>query len=157
MNKYFTSRAELADHLEKKQQGHLLIRYSNLPDYAGMVLGIGIIFDLRKNKYELDVEWISFGLDLYAENLLENYLYKFESLEELLNYLESTYSISPSDIASNFKHDPDQFPNPIKNADEKAEFEAAWTKFQEDFSKGLFRDKSLNLVYSSQQKDEHEG
>jgi len=67
---YFTNFEELFDFIQGKKVGNILIGYQNIAEYPGMVLGKSIIFDIEKQKYELDLEWISFGLDLYGENLL---------------------------------------------------------------------------------------
>ena len=152
LQRNFKDFAELSFFIQKKGVGNILIGYRNLPDYAGMVLGMGIIFDIQKQKFELDLEWISFGLDLYGENLLENYLYKFNSLEELVAYLQSAYQISVADIPVNYKIDQSLFPNPIKDSAQKPMFESAWEKFQDDFRKGMFLDDSLQLVFSSNEK-----
>ena len=114
LNRKFKNFDEINDFIRKKGVGHILIGYRNMPDYAGMVLGIGIIFNIAESKYELDLEWICFGLDLYGENLLENYLYKFNNLHELLKYLHSNYGIMVTDIPLNYKIDQNLFPNPIK-------------------------------------------
>lgn len=153
MNTHFSSPEDLLSFIQEKQQGHILIRYELVPAYAGMVLGIGIIFDTSQAKYQLDLEWISFGLDLYAENLLENYTYAFNSLEDLLGYLERRYHVAVTDIPKNYKLNPDQFPNPIKDADQKEVFEKAWEKFQQDFRKDEFLDTSLHLVHTSTDLD----
>jgi len=141
----FQSLEEMTEYFQSK--GHILIGYNNLPDYPGMVLGIGVIFN--REKYELDLEWISFGLDLFGENLLENYLYEFDELGELLAYLESNYGIALTDIPLNYKIDQSQFPNPIKDEKQKPIFETAWEKFQIDFRRGAFLDRSLTLKFSS--------
>ena len=154
MNTHFSSTEDLLSFIQEKQQGHILSRYELVPAYAGMVLGIGIIFDTSKAKYHLDLEWISFGLDLYGENLLENYSYAFNSLEELLAYLLKRYHLAVTEIPKNYKHDPDQFPNPIKDANQIKAFEEAWEKFQQDFRKDKFLDTSLHLVHTSTSLDE---
>lgn len=97
----------------------------------------------------MNLEWISFGLDLYAENLMESYLYKFDSLRSLISYLESNYNINETQIPKSYKIDNDQFPNPIKNSDKEVDFKVSWNKFQEDFKNGLFLDKTLSLVHAS--------
>lgn len=148
-NKNFQNFEELNNFIQTKEDGNILIEYYNMSDYAGMVVGIGIIFNHKKGKYELDIEWISFGLDLFGENLLENYLYKFNTLHELLAYLHAKYDILVTDIPKKYKTDESLFPNPIKDADQKPLFEAAWEAFQRDFKKGLFLDESLELVFSS--------
>ena len=140
---------EINNFIQKKEVGHILIGYRNMSDYAGMVLGIGIIFNIAESKYELDLEWICFGLDLYGENLLENYSYKFSSLPELLKYLHLTYGITITDIPLSYKINQNLFPNPIKDADQKTLYQTTWQKFQNDFKKGIFLDKSLELVFSS--------
>ena len=155
MNKNFKNFDELNDFIHQKSVDHILIGYRNLSDYPGMVLGIGIIFNMEDAKYELDLEWISFGLDLFGENLLENYLYKFKDLQALLNYLSSNYDISVTDIPLKYQIDQSLFPNPIKNSDQKSIYEAAWEKFQADFKKGLFLDKTVQLIYSSAPSKKH--
>ena len=148
--KTFQHLSQLQELIQEKRIGHILLGYRNLPDYAGMVLGIGIIFNSEKARYELDLQWISFGLDLFGENLLENYLYRFPSLEELLAYLEATYQIAVTDIPLSYQIDQDLFPNPIKDSAQKPLYEAAWQQFQADFSGGMFREEALQLVFSSQ-------
>lgn len=153
-NLCFSNIESLNDYILEKEDGHILIGYSNMIDYPGMVLGKGIIFNTQKSKYELDLEWISFGLDLFGENLLENYLYKFESLIELLEYLKSKYSTLVTDIPLKYNIDQSLFPNPQKDADQKPLFEEAWSRFQTDFKNEDFLDTSLELVYSSNEADE---
>lgn len=110
---------------------------------------IGIAFDFKKAKYELNLEWISFGLDFYGDTLQEGYLYKFDTLELLIQYLQAMYQIALTDIPVEFNFDMSQFPNPIKDATQKPVFEAAWQQFQKDFKAGLFLDRSLHLVHST--------
>jgi hypothetical protein len=148
--KTFQHLDELQAFLQQKKIGHILIGYRNLPDYAGMVLGLGIIFNTEKPSYELDLQWVSFGLDVFGENLLENYLYRFLTLEELLAYLEDTYQIGVTDIPLRYQIDQDAFPNPIKDSAQKPLYEAAWQQFQSDFETGKFLDEALQLVFSSQ-------
>ncbi|MEO6977801.1 MAG: hypothetical protein ABI113_05455 [Mucilaginibacter sp.] len=149
MNTHFADFNALVKHIRDKESGHILVDYRLLPGYGGMVLGIGIIFDTKKDKYELDLEWISFGLDLYAENLLEGYSYKFESLEALVTYLQATYAISVADIPIKHQIDDAKFPNPIKDAAQTPAFEAAWKRFKKDFKEKKFLDSSLQLVYTT--------
>ena len=150
-NRNFSSFEELSDVIQKRNAGHILVGYRNIPDYAGMVLGIGIIFDVNQLKYELDLQWISFGLDLFGENLLENYLYQFDDLQALLTYLQSKYHTLVSDIPMAYQIDPDLFPNPIKDSDQRPIFEMAWQKFQDNFQQGVFLDDSLQVVFSTQE------
>lgn len=146
----FPDHKALSDYMQQKEKGSLLVSYSNCIDYKGMVLGIMVFFDVPKGKYELDLQWISFGLDLYGDTLLECYLYEFEQLETLLDYLFSKYKIAVTDIPQDYHIDSSKFPDPIKNQTEKALFEAAWQQFQVDFKNGNFLEPSLRLVYSSQ-------
>ncbi len=81
--------------------------------------------------------------------MVENYVYQFESLENLLDYLVNQYNIAVEQIPKQYKIDEQNFPNPIKNSAEKSQFEIAWNQFQEDFKRGVFLDQSLNLIYSS--------
>ena len=149
MQSHFTDFEALNTYIQNKATGHILVAYRNCENYDGMVLGIGITFDTRKPQYELDLQWISFGLDLYGENLLENYLYQFESLEKLLTYLQGKYAIEVTDIPMRYQIDQSQYPNPIKDAAKKPAFETAWKRFQHDFKSGTFLDTSLKLVYST--------
>lgn len=150
MSTTFSNFTELQTHFETKQKGFLTIAQTNMTAYAGMVFDVRIIFDIPKGKkYELDLQWISFGLDLFGENLLENYLYRFENLELLVQYLDKKYQIKITDIPTNYQFDDANFPNPVKNEAEKSIFEAAWERFQQDFRKGLFLDKGLELVYAT--------
>ncbi len=146
---YFKDLEALEAHIESTQKGSLLITYRNLPDYAGMVLGIGIIFDVPAKKYQLDLEWISFGLDLYAENLLVGYLYQFDSLKNLAGYLQVTFQIAITEIPVKYKIDSELFPNPFKDAGREKEFEDCWQRFVGDFNTGMYVDHSLELVYTS--------
>jgi hypothetical protein len=148
MNTNFTNLDELSTFIKNKVDGHILVDYRALPDYEGIVLGIGIIFDTRKEKYNLDLEWVSFGLDLYSD-ILEGYTYKFETLEKLTDYLQRTYHISVTDIPIKYKYEDGKFPNPIYNADQKQVFIIAWERFQEDFRAKKFLDPSLELVYET--------
>ncbi len=139
----------LKNFIQNKRKGEILITYRKCDDYAGMALAIMIVYDVSQSKYELDLQWMSLGLDLYGDTLQESYLYEFKSIEELLDYLELKYDIKVTDIPVQYQFDINQFPNPIKNANKKAAFEAAWKQFQLDFKKGKFLDSSLQLVYNS--------
>ena len=79
-------------------KGARLITYRNIQDYVGMVLGIMLVFDTKEAQYELDLQWMSFGLDPYGDTLQESYVYGFENLEKLLDYLDEKYSIAITDI-----------------------------------------------------------
>jgi hypothetical protein len=149
MNKNFTDFNALLAFIQDKGRGGIPITYRLLPKYAGMALYIGIAFDFKKANYELNLEWISFGLDFYGDTLQEGYLYKFETLEQLIPYLHTTYQIAITDIPIKFEFDTSLFPNPIKDADQKPIFEVAWQQFQKDFKNGLFLDRSLSLVHST--------
>ncbi len=139
----------LAKHILDEEKGHILVDYRLLPGYEGIVLGIGIIFDIKKDNYELDLEWISFGLDLYGENLLEGYSYKFETLETLVAYLQAVYDINVADIPIKYHVDGANFPNPLKDEAQKPVFEEAWKRFRKDFKEKKFLDSSLQLVYTT--------
>ncbi len=146
----FESLLALKTHIEQQKKGFILLPYRNVEGYDGMVLGMAISFDIREKKYELDLQWISFGLDLFGENLVENYLYEFDNLEDLLTYIGNKYNIQITDIPLNYKIDASQFPDPIKNKDKIPVFEKAWKRFQIDFKNNNFLDHSLKLTYSSQ-------
>jgi hypothetical protein len=64
-----------------------MVAHCNCKGYPGMVSVILIRFDTRQAKYQLDLEWECHGLDFYGDTLHESYLYEFESLEKLLEYL----------------------------------------------------------------------
>lgn len=114
-----------------------------------MVLVILIRFDTGQAKYELDLQWECLGLDLYGDTLQESYMYQFESLEKLLEYLLAKYTIKVTDIPIKYSFDGSLFPNPIYYKEQRPDFEAAWQRFQDDFKKGAFLDPSLKLVYNS--------
>ncbi|RZK37138.1 MAG: GNAT family N-acetyltransferase [Pedobacter sp.] len=140
---------QLNNFIRDKKNGSILIDYRLLPDYEGMTLNLGIIFDVAMEKYQLDLQWISFGLDLYGENLLLGYTYQFDYLKSLLDYLAITYNINVPDIPIKYKIDSEKFPNPIKDKDMKPAFEESWARFKKDFAVGKFLDPSLNLVYTT--------
>ena len=146
---YFNDLQSLKSFTEQQSKGTLLVTYRNLPEYPGITLAIMIVFDIPKNKYELDLQWMCLGLDLYGDTLQESYVYSFKNLETLLSYLKEKYDISISDIPLNYSFDQEKHPNPIKDADKKAEYEAAWQKFHKAFQNGDFLDASLNLTYST--------
>ncbi|RZK58042.1 MAG: N-acetyltransferase [Pedobacter sp.] len=132
-----------------KKNGSVLIDYRLLPDYEAIVLNLGIIFDVAMEKYQLDLQWISFGLDLFGENLLLGYTYQFKDLKSLLTYLLTTYNVDVTDIPIKYKMDSEKFPNPIKDEEHKPVFEESWNRFKKDFATGKFLDPSLNLVYTT--------
>ncbi|WP_316786961.1 GNAT family N-acetyltransferase [Pedobacter frigiditerrae] len=145
----YTDFNQLNSFIEDKKSGSILIDYRLLPDYEGMVLNIGIIFDTTKEKYELDLQWISFGLDLFGENLLMGYSYQFKDLKSLLSYLSVRYGIEVTDIPIKYKIDSEKFPNPFKDEDRKPIFEESWTRFKKDFAAKKFLDPRLLLVYTT--------
>ena len=145
----FTGAAALEAFMREKGSGALQIAYHNLEGYEGMVLGIGIIYDTDKKQYDLSLEWITFGLDPYAENLMESYLYRFRDLQLFLTYLHEKYGIAVTDIQVRFSMDHDRYPSPFKDADKKDIFEKDWQRFQDDFWDGKFLDPSLELIDSS--------
>jgi hypothetical protein len=149
MDTNFADFDALAKHIRDKEKGYILVDYRLLPGYEGMVLDIGIIFDVKKDSYKLDLQWISFGLDLYAENLLEGYSYELETLEALVGYLQSVYAINVTDIPIKYQIDGAKFPNPLKDAAQKPAFEEAWKRFKKDFKEQKFLDRSLQLVYTT--------
>ncbi|TCC88218.1 N-acetyltransferase [Pedobacter frigiditerrae] len=145
----YTDFDQLNSFIQEKNTGQILIDYRLLSDYEGMVLGIGIIFGAANERYALDVEWISFGLDLLGENLTMSYSYQFTNLKSLLDYLAITYSIDVTDIPIKYKIDSEKFPNPFKDEELKPAFEESWARFKQDFAAGKFLDPSLKLVYTS--------
>ncbi len=149
MKNHFVDIHELTEFMLDKRKGSIPVAYQLLPDYAGMVLYIGIIFDLKKHQYLLSLEWMALGLDAYGDTLQESYSYQFDRLELLIEYLQLKYAIAVTEIPMKFEFDDHQFPNPIKDEAQKSLFEAAWSQFQKDFKEGLFLDQSLVLVYNS--------
>ena len=59
----------LQSHIQKKERGAIVIGHQSLENYSGMVRYLGFHFDVAKAEYDLDIEWISFGLDAFGENL----------------------------------------------------------------------------------------
>lgn len=149
MHKNFSDYEAFHLHLQEKIKDNLLIAYRNCDQYEGMVLGIMIVFDIQKPVYQLDLQWMSFGLDPYGDTLQESYVYQFERLEALLEYLELTYEIKVEDIPVQYQFDPNQHPDPIKDKAHKSVFEAAWKRFQDDFNDRVFLDAALELVYDT--------
>ncbi len=141
--------ATLNNDIQTMQSEFILVTHRNVRDYEGMVLCTTIRFDTRQDKYLLDLEWMSLGLDLYGDALQESYSYQFKSLELLLEYLLLRYDIRVTDIPVTYQFDSNQFPNPIKVESKKQVFENGWQRFREDFQRGLFLDGSLKLAYSS--------
>ena len=139
----------LQKHLLCKQKGQLMIAYQNCENYEGVVLALMILFDTIKKDYRLDLQWASFGLDLYGDTLQESYIYQFESLQVLMDYLDQKYQIKASEIKIPFKYDAYAFPSPITHADKKSVFEEAWSRFSLDFKNGELLDPSLHSTYSS--------
>lgn len=147
--KTFSDIDDIKLNIQNLGKGAFQISYRNCEEYDGMVLGLMIVFDLNMQKYELDLQWMCFGLDLYGDTLQESYVYQFQNLELLLDYLKNKYNIHISDIPIKYKFDPLYFPDPIKNCGKKTDYERAWQSFQQDFKRGLFLDPTLNLVYNS--------
>ena len=91
---------------------------------------MGIVFDVEKNNYQLNLEWMCFGLDLFGDNLVESYVYQFEDLEILLRYIDEKHQIKISDINPNYTFNDADFPNPIKNKEQKEVYTKYWNQFQ---------------------------
>ena len=145
----YTDFDALNTYIQNKVKDAIVITYRNCEEYEGMVLAIMIVFDIRNEKYELDLQWMSLGIDLYGDTLQESYLYRFESFEKILNYLREKYGIQVTDIPVKYEFDHSRFPSPIKDEAKKPLFEAAWQRFQDNFASGVFLDPSLRLVYST--------
>lgn len=146
---YFSDISSIQNFISDKKNGSISLNHQNLKNYEGVVFYSGIHFNLLKNEYQLNLEWICFGLDLFGDNLVESYVYQFNSLKLLLDYLEKKYQLKATDINPNYKFNDDLFPNPIKNKDKKTTYIKFWNQFQKDFKQGLFLDNSQNLIYSS--------
>lgn len=148
-NSNFTSLDKLISFIKSTKDGSLSIIHQNLENYEGMVFYIGIRFNVAKNDYQLNLEWMCLGLDLFGDNLVESYVYQFNKLELLLEYLDKKYQIKITDIKTNYMFDDALFPNPIKNKDKENLYKNKWEQFQNDFKSGNFLDSTLQLVYSS--------
>lgn len=145
----FSSEEEFIQHINSKKKGELVVGYFDCNSYKGIALVIMIVFDTKKSTFDLDLQWMSLGLDLYGDTLQESYVYQFKTIQSLLKYLDSKYQIKTTDIPYEFKFNNDQFPNPISDTASKPVFEVAWREFQSDFKSGAFLDLSQKLVYNS--------
>lgn len=143
---YFNKLEDLKLALSEKR---ILVFYRNLDDYPGMVLALSIYYKQNENYFGIDLRWQCLGLDLYGDSLEESYEYAFENLDALLAYLAGTYQVKLEQIPLNYSFDLDKFPNPLKDKEKKDIYNKAWGKFQNDFEKDQFLDKTLLLVYSS--------
>jgi len=146
-NEYFSSIEELETFINGEGKWGVVVGYLDMPDYAGMVLYIGIH---SKNKYELNLEWMSLGLDFYGDTMQESYMYHFDTLKQLTDYLVTKYNIKISDIPLDYKSDRRKFPSPLDDERFKPAYTEAWERFLREFIDGIFLDKSLKLIYSSQ-------
>jgi hypothetical protein len=149
MNENFADIEELKVFVNEKGDGNLVIAHHNMSTYPGMVLYIGLHFNILEKKYELNLEWMCWGLDFYGDTLQETYHYRFNSVEMLLDYLYRKYNIKVTDIPKKYSIDPTRYPHVLKDEDKRKIFENAWAQFQQDFSNGVFLDRSVELVYSS--------
>ncbi len=149
MDATFASIESLKAQIEMTQKSFLLLPHRNLSHYEGMVLSITLVYDLPQKNFDLDLQWICFGLDLFGENLLENYTYRFSNLEGLLHYLDLVFQIPVGEIPLQYSICSEQFPDPIRDAANAQIFRENWERFEQDFRTGLFLDPSQELVYSS--------
>ncbi len=145
----FSGINELDTFIATKKMGELLVGYFDCEGYEGMVLSIMIVFNIQKSQFDLDLQWMSLGLDLYGDTLQESYIYRFSSSIKLLEYLTSKYSLPVSEIPLEYKFENEKFPNPITHAEKHSVFKTSWENFQSDFRKGLLLDPSLELIYNS--------
>ncbi|WP_347174002.1 hypothetical protein [Polaribacter uvawellassae] len=146
---FFKNFEELNTFAFNAKKGAFSIKHQNLENYEGMVFYIGVYFNIDKNDYQLNLEWMCLGLDLFGDNLVESYVYQFNTLQSIINYLDKKHQIKVTDIKTDYFFDDTLFPNPIKNKDKKAVYNFNWDQFQKDFKKGMFLDASLPLIYSS--------
>mgnify|MGYP003639071654 CR=1 FL=1 len=145
----FSDKNEFNTFLSTKIKGELTVGYFDCEDYEGMVLAIMIVFDTQKSQFDLDLQWMSLGLDLYGDTLQESYVYRFSSVTKLLEYLDSKYSLTVSEIPLEFKFESEKFPSPITHAEKHSVFKTSWESFQSAFKQGLFLNPSLDLIYNS--------
>ncbi len=122
-----------------------MIGYRHCNGYPGMALALMIVFDTAKDKYLLDLQWMSLGLDLYGDTLQETYVYRFKNLVQLTGYLSEKYQVEVTDIPVKYRFDTKSFPNPIYNRDQEDEFKEAWERFLNDFRNGMFLDSTAKL------------
>jgi hypothetical protein len=148
MGQYYTSIDALEAFIQQQQKSHVVVGYYPMPEYAGMALYIGFVFDTQASKFDLNLERMSVGLDLYGDTLQGSYLYRFNNLEALVQYIHSNFGIDVTDIPIKYQYPSNQFPDPLHNEAEKHVFEAAWERFKIDFRKGIFLDSSLKLIHT---------
>ena len=135
--------------MREKEKGFKQTAHLNCDDYDGMVLVIGIRFDIHQSTYELDLQWECLALDFFGDTLQESYVYEFASIEKLLEYLEVKYNIKVTDIPIKYQFDADKHPRYEYDESKRPHFEIAWKRFKEDFKKNKFLEPSLNLIYRS--------
>ncbi|MCB9233336.1 MAG: hypothetical protein H6581_16885 [Bacteroidia bacterium] len=149
---YFRDLDDLRQHLQPKGRNAILLGYENQEDYPGMALASMLVIDLEKAIFQLDLQWMSLGLDLYGDTLQESYVYEFGDLESLLNFLDDRFAMEVTDIPRKYQFQSKDFPNPLDHAHQKDEFQAAWDRFREDFRSGKFLDPALRLAFDSTQE-----
>lgn len=146
---YYQNFKELSAAFQQKVKDFVVVGYYNMPDYAGMVKYVGISYHTEKNQYDLNLEWMSLGLDFYGDTLQESCTYRFDDLKKLTDYMAEKHFIQITDIPIKYKSVLGEHPNPLTHEKEKPLFEKDWQRFQKDFKDGLFLDRSLLLIHSS--------
>lgn len=137
-------------YIKEQQQGAIMIGYELMPGYPGMAFSKAILFNLPLGRLNLDLQWISFGLDPYGENLLENYTYNFNDTHALLQYLQNRYGILPADIPVKYTFNDEGLPSYFKEKEKQPLYREGWEQFKLDFHNGNFLDPTQELVFSTQ-------
>ncbi len=147
--KYFKNKEEIHSHINNKKKGYMMIIYENVKDYEGMVFELGVIYDIHKNLYQLDLKWMCMALDFYSDTLVENYLYEFDDINAIIDYIDVNYNVLINHIPIQFEIDENLFPSPLKDKEKRPIFEANWQRFQQEFKSNKYLDTNLKLIYSS--------
>ena len=148
MSTHFQNLSTLSTTL-KTEKHHLVITYLNMPEYDGMALYLGLHYIPKTEKFQLHLEYMCLGLDVYGDTLQESYIYEFNDLQAVLTYLEKKYTIKLTDIPIKFDFDSDKFPSPIYHGHLADIFREAWERFLVDFRNNKFLDSELSLIYNS--------
>lgn len=134
-----------------RQQGPKGVLVGVLPvqEYAGMVIFMQLYHRPEQDRFELNQDWISYGLDYKGSDWELGYLYAFPTLEVVLEYLERQFGLGPEDLPVEV---PDtDLPNAYRDEVRRPEFMAAWDRFHADFSAGKLREPGVEVLYSDEE------
>ena len=102
-----------------------------------------IIYD--DDTVSLKNTFICYGLDAFGD-FSEDHEYHFNSLEEIIIYLENKLKIKLKDMK---KLDLRNIVSQINSTREQTEvFKKEWDRFRQDFDSGKFLNKNLKLINS---------